>query len=74
MQDEKTHVMPDAGDKLLLWCNSNKDRRFVIMDADSGTVHNDIPCFGQRVLCAAIVGQRIWLGTEVCDFMVSCLR
>lgn len=55
----------DSGDKLLLWCNSNEERRFIIMDAETGTVHNDIPCIGHRVLCAAVVGQRIWLGTEV---------
>ena len=66
VDDNDRRMLPgDSEDKLLLWCNSNKDRRFIIIDAGTGTVHNDIPCMGHRVLCAAVVGQRIWLGTEV---------
>ena len=51
--------------KLLIWSAANKGRRFIIMNANTGTVESDIPCIGQRVLCAARVNQRIWLGTEV---------
>ena len=64
-EDDQKSTPADSGDKLLLWCNSNKERRFIVIDARTGMVHNDIPCIGRRVLCAVIVGQRVWLGTEV---------
>ena len=61
-----SHTAPPVfGDKLLLWCGDKNDRRFVIMDTETGSIQNDIPSPGPRVLCAVIVGQRIWLGTEV---------
>ena len=41
----------------------------MIIDACTGTVQNDIPCLGPRVLCAVLVGQRIWLGTEVLNII-----
>jgi len=63
-EDDQKSTPADSGDKLLLWCNSNKERRFIVIDARTGMVHNDIPCIGRRVLCAVIVGQRVWLGTE----------
>eukprot|EP00794_Sanderia_malayensis_P013705 gene13705-15132_t len=40
------------------------------MKSENGQIQTDISCPGSRVLCAAKVGERIWLGNEGCQIEV----